>query len=349
MIDASFARSLNKIAETPSEDTWAVTDTRVVPNIISGGIGSYEKGNRSLNNQYSIKSTNILSTHEIKYGFEYDDVTYSQLNNRTGPTFTAPDGRQTATGASIQIIPDVTYGQVYRVTRANFNSERTTNQKYFNFFAQDAWRIGEKVTVNGGIRYEQEKLVGSLISDFSLKNNWAPRIGATFDPTGTGRMKVYGNYGIFYARIPNDLAARALSADDGFTRGDYFDAGLTRFIPDGVATQTPAQAATGATTTQHFILAGVGADTIDPNAKLTYTNEVVLGVEREVRSNTTFGVRYIFRNMPRVLEDVANCPMAAYELRRPPTSAAASSTSSLTRAARHPSRPSPRWCRHSGL
>ncbi len=30
--------------------------------------------------------------------------------------------------------------------------------------------------------------------------------------------------------------------------------------------------------------------------------------------NTTFGVRYVHRTMPRVLEDVANCPMAAYEL-----------------------------------
>jgi len=39
----------------------------------------------------------------------------------------------------------------------------------------------------------------------------------------------------------------------------------------------------------------------------------VLGVEREVLPNTTAGVRYINRSIPRVLEDVANCPMAAYE------------------------------------
>ena len=66
--------------------------------------------------------------------------------------------------------------------------------------------------------------------------------------------------------------------------------------------------------TNHFILAGVGADTLDPNAKLSYTTELVFGIEREVMANTTFGVRYVHRNMPRVLEDVANCPMVAYEL-----------------------------------
>jgi hypothetical protein len=31
-------------------------------------------------------------------------------------------------------------------------------------------------------------------------------------------------------------------------------------------------------------------------------------------AGTTFGVRYIFRNMPRILEDISDCPMAAYEL-----------------------------------
>ena len=68
---------------------------------------------------------------------------------------------------------------------------------------------------------------GTLVSDFKLKNNWAPRIGATFDPTGDGKGKVFGNFGIFYARVPNDLAARALSADAGIG-ADYFDANLTQ-------------------------------------------------------------------------------------------------------------------------
>jgi len=314
LLEGSFARSRNTISELPSVDTWQVTDTRVVPNIVSGGIGSYEKGNISLSKQWSLKSTNIIGGHQFKYGVQYDDVTYSQLNQRTGPTFTAADGRQTATGASIQIIPDVTLGQIYRVTRANFNVSRDIPQTYSNFFGQDTWAIGNRLTVNAGVRYEAEKMSGTIIKDFELKNNWAARLGAAYDLTGDGKTKVYGNYGRFYARIPLDLAARALSADDSFTRGDYYDANLTRPIPLGTATQTPAQLASGTSTTTHFILAGVGADTIDPNAKLSYTNEYVFGLEREVMRNTTFGARFIYRNMPRVLEDVANCPMAAYDL-----------------------------------
>jgi hypothetical protein len=304
LIEAAFARSLNTISELPSVNDWRITDTTVNPQVITGGIAAYEKGNRSLSRQYTLKSTHIFNGHQLKYGIQYDNVVYAQENQRTGPTFLAPDGRQTATGASISILPDPVFGKIYRVTRANFNSQRTTLQDYFNFFVQDSWAVGDRLTINPGLRYEQEKLAGTIITNFSLKNNWAPRIGATLDAMGDGRMKIYGNYGRYYARIPNDLAARALSADDGFTRGDYFDAALTRAVPAGTL---------AAGQTNHFILAGVGADTIDPAAKLSYQNEVVLGADRQIMGNTTVGVRYVWRNFGRVLEDVANVPFVYYD------------------------------------
>jgi hypothetical protein len=309
LIEAYFARALNKINETPSVDEWNITDATVSPNILTGGIGLYE-ANRSVNEQYVIKATSIVGDHQIKYGFEYDDVSYSQGSQRTGPTFTAQNGRVTATGASVTILPDVTFGRIYRVTRANFNSGRDTLQKYQNAFVQDSWKAGARLTINAGLRYEQETLDGVLIKDFKLKNNWAPRVGATYDMLGDGKTKLYGNFGRFFARVPNDLAARALSADDGISRGDYFDANLTRPIPNGVVTRTP----TGTAVTNHYVVAGQFPDTIDPNAKLSYLDEYVVGIEREFMPFTTFGVRYIHRNIGRVFEDVANCPVVAYEL-----------------------------------
>jgi hypothetical protein len=69
--------------------------------------------------------------------------------------------------------------------------------------------------------------------------------------------------------------------------------------------------------TQHYQLAGVGADTIDPNAKLSYTNDFNIGVQREILPHTSFGITYTFKNIGRVLEDVANAPMAAYDLGLP--------------------------------
>src|ERR1019366_685408 len=145
------------------------------------------QGNHSLNNQLSVKSTNILGGHELKYGFEIDSVNWNQLNQYTGPTFTAPNGQMTATGASLQIISDPTYGKIYRVVRARFVGGALTTQKYGSGFVQDIWKVGNRLTINPGLRYEQETMNGDVVTGFSLKNNWAPRLGVTYDMTGDGK------------------------------------------------------------------------------------------------------------------------------------------------------------------
>ena len=63
-----------------------------------------------------------------------------------------------------------------------------------------------------------------------------------------------------------------------------------------------------------IVTAGVGADTIDEDAKLSYKDEFVAGFEYEAWPNINLGVRYIYRNIGRVLEDVANAPVVAYDL-----------------------------------
>jgi hypothetical protein len=319
LLEATFARAKNKISELPSVNEWRVTDTRVTPQVITGGIGFYEAGNDSKNLQYTAKATNVFGGHQIRYGVLYEDVTYANISQRTGPTFSI-SGRQTETGATVSILPDVNFGQIYRVTRANFNAARTTTQQYASFFAQDSWRAGDRFTINAGIRYEQQALVGTFdqlttldgetMDKFTLKNNWAPRIGVIYDVLGNGRSKLYGNYGRFFARIPNDLAARALSGDEGVSRADFFDAALTQQIPEGVLTQTP----TGQPTGQHVTTAGVGADLIDPDTKLSYKDEWVAGFEYEAFANTNLGIRYIHRNIGRVLEDIAQAPAVACDL-----------------------------------
>jgi hypothetical protein len=128
---------------------------------------------------------------------------------------------------------------------------------------------------------------------------------------GNGRSKIFANWGRFYAKIPNDLAARALSADAGISRADYYDAGLTQPIPDGTLTVTQTPGGTPSSVTSHFLQQGVGADLIDPNVKSSYVDEFVGGFEFEARPNMNVGVRYIHRSIPRVLEDVGPYPVGA--------------------------------------
>jgi hypothetical protein len=98
-------------------------------------------------------------------------------------------------------------------------------------FFQDEWRIGRRLTLDLGIRYEynQPKLdtngrsfsiipgkqssvftnapEGMLFPgdadapkgvNFSDKNDWAPRVGFAWDPRGDGKTSVRGGIGVFY-------------------------------------------------------------------------------------------------------------------------------------------------------
>jgi hypothetical protein len=306
LLTASVSRATNLIEEVPSVDTWSITDFRVEPNIVSGGIGFFEVGNDGENLQYQAKATYLAGNHEIRGGFLFEDINYDNIIDRTGPSFTLPDGTMTETGATINLLPDPQFGQIYRVVRANITSVRETRQNYWSFFVQDTIRLGDWLTLKPGIRYEQQELIGNL-TDFTWDNNWAPRIGVTWDPTRSGRARVYGNWGRYFAKIPNDLAARALSADAGVTRADYFDANLTQPIPEGVTAGDPP-------TTTHFVTAGLSAAEIDEESESTYTDEWIVGGEYEVAAGLTLGVNWQSRRFGRVLEDVGTAPMLAYFL-----------------------------------
>ena len=279
-------------------------DTTVTPNVRSGGIGSYEVGNEGSNLQYQLKSTHVVGDHQVRFGVLYEDIEYNQIGQYTGPTFTLSDGQKTVTGASIQIIPDPTLGRIYRVNRANLSNVRETTQNYMSFFLQDTWRVSDRLTIRPGVRYEQQKLVGTL-AEFTWDGNWAPRVGVTYDPSGAGRMKIFANYGWFFSKIPNDLAARALSADATVARADYFDAALTRPIPEGVLAGGQ---------TRHLLLGGTEAAVIDPNSKSMHKTEWVAGFEFEALPGLNLSARYINRTLSNVIEDMGNASISLFLL-----------------------------------
>ena len=166
LVEVSVARNVERFEETPALQEWAVTDFTVVPNVRSGGIGSYESGTRGRNGQYQAKSTHLIDsgrggTHQLRYGAVLEDIAYDHFTDFTGPTFTLPNGVETRTGAEIQIrpAPELPGGRLYRVRRASTRTGRATTQRYLSFFVQDTWQVGN-LTLRPGVRFEQQTLRG---------------------------------------------------------------------------------------------------------------------------------------------------------------------------------------------
>ncbi len=81
-------------------------------------------------------------------------------------------------------------------------------------FWQDSWRVSPTVTLNFGVRYDVEippkfkQPQGLALPAYNLlglqkgiqtdKNNFQPRIGVAWDPSGNGKTVVRASYGMFY-------------------------------------------------------------------------------------------------------------------------------------------------------
>lgn len=175
----------------------------------------------------------------------------------------------------------------------------------FNFFAQDSWRLTNKLTVNYGLRYEFAQFAQPRVSnpDYPLTakineptRNFAPRVGFAY--AIDSKTVFRAGYGIFYARFPaatiarlhqlNGVVQRALTLQGNVASdaalGPVFPARLTnldRTPPPGTVT-----------------LAMPAADLATP-----YTQQGDASIEREITKDMSITVSYLWnralKNMTR--------------------------------------------------
>jgi outer membrane receptor protein involved in Fe transport len=302
LVEGSVGHVRQTFTDTPYLDAWSIRDQTVKPTKRSGGKGSYDLNSFSDGWQYEAKTTYLLGSHEIKVGGSFEDTDMEANSAYTGPPVTLPNGQQTSSGVTVTILPDSKLGRIYRASSGLLFSQQRANVSYLGAFAQDKFQLGPRWTLSAGLRYERERMKGSAES-FTFGDNFAPRLGLTWDATGEGRLKVFASYGVYFAKQPGDLALTAFSPYGRVSRADYYDAALTQPIPEGVSA--------GGTTT-HFLTKGASAAIIDPTAKLGYIHEDTLGAEFQAAPQLNVGVRYIHRDTPRILEDVTNAAMVLY-------------------------------------
>ena len=73
-------------------------------------------------------------------------------------------------------------------------------------YAQDEWKVGSRVTLNMGLRYDLQFLE-TIQTD---TGNLSPRIGIVWSPSESRRTIVRGNAGLYYDRVPLRAVANAL-------------------------------------------------------------------------------------------------------------------------------------------
>ncbi|HVU44580.1 MAG TPA: TonB-dependent receptor [Terracidiphilus sp.] len=160
----------------------------------------------------------------------------------------------------------------------------------FNFYAQDQWQLGRKLTLNLGLRYEYNRFTqppentdypqtGKLNEPLG---NFAPRIGFAYS-LNNGNTVVRGGYGLSYARLPSASVIR-LQQRNGVVQKTIF------FVPS-----TPgAPTFPGYVSSTNISGAGSNVTWADPGLKTPYTEQADLTVEQRLNSKTTMTVSYLW-------------------------------------------------------
>ena len=167
----------------------------------------------------------------------------------------------------------------------------------YGFYLQDQWRVTPKLTVNYGARYEYAGLPqpGVCNQDYPLTchipsshTNLAPRIGAAYQLND--KTVLQAGYGMFYARFQGG------TLDDLFTTGN----GKYQTSVSLAATQA-AQLAAGPvfpnTLTSIPTGGSVSAANIQmlaPNLKTPYSEQGNIGIQRQLASDISMNVSYIW-------------------------------------------------------
>ncbi len=247
--------------------------------------------------------TRYLADHEIKGGFDYLNDQADVIKRESG-------------GQLVTIFPDVVtpgapniYQHFYWTTvDATVDNAPTSQlnatpyQRTYSFYLQDSWNVLSNLTVNAGIRYDNQQIFsGDGTRQINLTSDWAPRIGFVWDPTKDSRTKVFGSFGYFYEQIPMDLVIRSYSNER--------QAVIYNYDPTSTVPDVNAATACCSITDPNAVRQGGGKifggfnDLTDNGLGGQYLREGMFGVQREIFPTIAVGARFVYRDLPRVVED----------------------------------------------
>ncbi|WP_434384414.1 TonB-dependent receptor [Melittangium boletus] len=155
---------------------------------------------------------NALGHHVIKAGADVEIMTNVDARAYSGGVLynEAVDGNSFVDFRSFGYLtgPDQAVYQPFVPTSTRANA--------VGAFLQDSWSILDRVTLNAGLRYDTQTVVGTGGNvAFELPNQISPRVGLVYDFTRTGRSKLFASYARYYQ---NSVLAMVNSQFSNITR-----------------------------------------------------------------------------------------------------------------------------------
>lgn len=295
-----------------------------------------------------------FGTHNLKVGYTFNHGTNDTISGYNSAdvyvAFNVPYGPQTTNGIArcqgIIAQNQSLYGQAGGAAdgsscqglwgTVNLRDLGTTGKVggwNHALYAQDAWTIGPRLTVNVGVRFDKENLpsYNSLPGFQGINFGWgqkvAPRLGAAYDITGKGKLKVYASFGYFFDIMKYQLPRGSFGGDYWHDCVYALDTpNFTQILPQrdsqghycplggGATPAVGSFPANGLRFIENFDyrepandpnqVGSLGATgLVDPNLDPMRQHEMVVGAAWEITPSLVFEPRYSRKRLDRTIED----------------------------------------------
>ncbi|RZM32073.1 MAG: TonB-dependent receptor, partial [Sphingomonas sp.] len=137
----------------------------------------------------------LLGAHHVRFGYDHEKNTQSQTFETIGggayKIFNVTAQSAARIGAPV--------GTQYYTTRV-YEQSGVAHVRNEAFYIQDQWSLlDNRLRLDLGVRNDRFSNQGvNGKSFFKSGDQWAPRLGAAFDPVGDGRTKIFGSYSKYF-------------------------------------------------------------------------------------------------------------------------------------------------------
>ncbi len=251
-------------------------------------------------------------SHQIKGGVQYSKVKNRESYGEVGNLYIIRWGLADRFGIGVR-------GDYGSVEVRRYREEGTGETKNIGIFLQDSWQVLSNLTVNYGIRAEQEKVptyfdqpgLSKYFADWSFSDKLAPRVGFAWDVFKKQSLKVYGSWGKYYDIMKIEMprqsfgAAHWISYIYPLNRLDWAN------FPSGCQNST--NDPNGNPCGNFFGADPVNLDLrhptdpsegVDPDLKPMQNREWQLGLEYQLSRNAMLGARYVNKKLIDTIEDI---------------------------------------------
>lgn len=265
--------------------------------------------------------------HEFRAGYDYFEAVSYRGDNVVGPnqyywSYGLASNPNAALDASHYVGSPASGGglgtQGYYVTKNYSEHGGFTTVKQKALYIEDRWQITDNILLSLGLRNDGfTNYNGNGEAYVEQKNNWAPRLGFSWDVNGDSTFKVFGNMGRYHLALPNNVSVRG--SNPSLSSAQYFT--YTGIAADGTPTGLTAIPYTNPNSPYTCANGGMSSNVEcgydkDPRTiaqidlKPHYQDEFIIGMERTESPSFSWGAKATYRDLKNAIDDI--CPTECF-------------------------------------